>query len=447
MTTEEKLLTSWSESNFASLERSLNGLSATEPHQIRKSAFESFRKSGLPTSKNEDWKYTNLRPLAEHNFSLAVECPDFTEINPDLFLIPADESFRIVLVNGYFSANLSGLDQKGVTLQTFRECLNKKGALPFEAFRVAETSNPIVAFQSAFVQDGLFIHVDKNVVLEKPVEVLSLWTRSERPTASMPRLYVHVEEGAEIEIIEQHRALGDQIHLTSRVGEFVVAENAKATHYLIQDEPEQNLFHLGHIAARQARSSHFSTSTFAFGGGLVRNEVSVRLDGEGCDTILNGLSVLSGNQHIDNHTVLDHASPHCESHQLYKGIYDGDSEGVFSGTIIVRPDAQKTNAIQSNDALLLSDRAKINSKPQLKIWADDVKCTHGATVGQLDKDAMFYVRSRGVGFYDARDMLLRAFAGAVSKNIKNTSLREGVEHRFVEKLSSGRTSDRRQIAK
>jgi len=439
MATEEKLLTGWSESNFEQLERSLNGLSGTEPHKVRRDAFEAFRKSGFPTSKHEDWKYTNLRPLAEHNFALAPEVEDFKEIDPALFYISQQDSNRIVLVNGFFVSELSSVSQPGVSLQTFRDCLNQKGSLPFKSFRLAQSSNPIVAFQSAFVRDGLFLHVEKNAVVQKPIEILSIWTESKGPTLSTPRLYVHVEQGADITVVEQHRSFGSQVHLTARVAEFFVGENARATHYLIQNENQENLFHIGHIAAEQQRSSFFSTTTFAFGGELVRNEATVKIDGEGCETVLNGLSVLSGKQHVDNHTVLDHAKPNCESHELYKGIYDGSSEGVFCGTIIVRPDAQKTNAIQSNDALLLSDRAKINSKPQLKIWADDVKCTHGATVGQLDKDALFYVRSRGVGFYDARDMLIRAFAGAVSKEIKNAELREAIENRFVEKLTAGRS--------
>ncbi|MCC6953059.1 MAG: Fe-S cluster assembly protein SufD, partial [Deltaproteobacteria bacterium] len=251
--------------------------------------------------------------------------------------------------------------------------------------------------------------------------------------ASYPRLLLLCGESCSCNVVETFVALSDARYLSAPVTEVVVGANARVTHTKVQAE-STSAFHIGSLWVDQARSSNFTSNVFHFGGALVRSEINPVMNGEGSECYLNGLTAVGASQHIDNHTVIDHAKPNAFSREIYKGIYDGSARGVFSGTIIVREDAQKTNAIQQNHSILVSENASVDSKPQLKIWADDVKCTHGATVGQLDEHALFYLRSRGIGKETARNMLLHAFASEVIQHVPQESLRESLEGRLLSNL-------------
>ncbi len=433
----------WFQQNFHSLEHSLNGLRESSFHQKRQSAYDRFCQLGFPTPKSEDWKYTNLRPVVAQALERAT-VESLKSVDASLIeqvAVPDLEAPRLCFVNGFFSKELSDAAElpNGCTFISLSELLHDD-AHPLRAqfeerfCTLSQGSDDAISlFHNAFVEDGLILHVEKNASLDKPIEALFYGVADSKGLVRYPRLFVIAEQGSKATLIERYVSTGKPSSLTASYGEIFVEQNASFTHYRFVMEQETDS-HIARTAVYQERDSRFATTCFSFGGSVVRNEVTPVLDGPGCETVLNGLSVLSGNQHVDNHTVLDHAHPHCESHELYKGIYAERSEGVFCGTIIVRPDAQKTNAIQSNQGLLLDDTASLNTKPQLKIWADDVKCTHGATVGQLDQDALFYLRSRGISKNDAQKLLIQAFAGDVTKEVTVEALRSYAESEVLARL-------------
>ena len=288
---------------------------------------------------------------------------------------------------------------------------------------------------TAFMFDGVFVEIEKNAQIASPIVVRWIASEKSEKTLFSPRLFLKAGAHSKATIVERFESeKPNTTYLTNAVVESTVGEGAILTHYRVQQE-SLKAFHISSIRAEIEQNSSFLTHTFSFGSQLARNDVQVRMNGANCQVIMNGLSALQGDQHVANSTLLDHAKPHCESHELYKGIYGGTSEGVFSGTIIVREDAQKTNAIQSNRSLLLTDTATVNTRPQLKIWADDVKCTHGATIGQLDLDGMFYLRSRGISEVEAKNLLIHAFASEVIATVDHDGLRVELEELLSEKLS------------
>ncbi|MCB0319545.1 MAG: Fe-S cluster assembly protein SufD [Bdellovibrionales bacterium] len=414
--------------------------------EVRSRAQSELRVLGLPSAQSEDWKYTNLRDVENGTFELASRdvVSSVTNENFSTRALPLAESYRIATVDGFVSSEHSDDFQeypKGVRVCSFAQLqMDSNADLRAIYDRVYTSLSPVSsdavsALSASYVQDGIVITVARNTTVEVPVYIQHMVSRTSESVASFPRVVVVLEEGAHLQVVEHFAGARDAVagFITS-VAEVVVGKNAEVQYYQIgEDLPQQQRISRIHI--RQERDSRAKTFSFTFGGKLVRNEVFPTLAGEGAFTGMYGLSVLKDTQHVDNFTVLDHAVPHCESDERYKGIYDDSSKGVFCGTIIVRPDAQKTNAIQNNQGLLLSDRASLATKPQLKIWADDVKCTHGATVGQLDQDQLFYLRSRGIGQRDARNMLVRAFAGDVTREIPLHDLREYLDDRVVEKLS------------
>jgi Fe-S cluster assembly protein SufD len=340
-----------------------------------------------------------------------------------------DAVCRLVFVNGYYAPDLSALPAlpAGVVLGCLAAALDAHGEqVEAHLGRHARfDDNAFTALNTAFFRDGAFLVLPRNVVLEQPVYLVFLST-AEGAQVSHTRNLVVAGSGSQASLVEAYAGLGDGVYLTSAVNEIVAEDGAILDHCKVQQEGP-GAFHFANTQVRQGRSSNF-TSTFAgFGGQWVRNEVRAVLDAEGCECTLNGLYQATGRQHVDNHTVIDHAKPHCASHELYKGILDGQAHGVFNGKIFVRQDAQKTDAKQTNQTLLLSDDATINTKPQLEIYADDVKCTHGATVGQLDAEALFYLRTRGIGKDEARSLLTFAFANDVLGRIKVEPLRRRLE--------------------
>jgi Fe-S cluster assembly protein SufD len=362
--------------------------------EMRKRAAEFFEACGYPTTRDEEWRFTNVSAIAKAHFTAAAP-------------------------------NVSG--------HSLRDALEQHPAAIEEHLgRYASSlSNPFVALNTAHFEDGAFLHIPKNTVVEEPLWV-DFTAASERTTH--PRNLIVVGENSQVRIVERYR--GEGRYFTNAVTEIVVGENSIVEHVKLEEESPE-AFHVATIQVRQARNSNFKAHNISFGGLLVRNDVNAVL-ASGCEGTLNGLYLASGKQHMDNHTALDHAAPHAASHELYKGILDGASSAVFNGKIFVRKDAQKTDAKQTNKNLVLSESATINTKPELQILADDVRCTHGATVGQLDEEAMFYLRARGIGKTAARDLLVYAFARDVIERVGIPSIRKHLEEALFERLMLSR---------
>jgi Fe-S cluster assembly protein SufD len=422
----------WISDEFARFHADLESQTPPWLTGLRKDAFRRFEDLGFPTTRQEEWRFTNVKRIAETEFALAeIPAPLSRETVAPFVL---DEDYlRLVFVNGHYVSDLSatGATPRGVVISSLSAALADHPALIEDHLgQLASDENAcFAALNSAFVREGGFVHLPRGAVVERPIHLLFISTGNGSPTVSHPRNLIIAERDTQVSIIESYVGLNDGVYLTNAVTEVSVAENAIVDHCKLQQEGAGG-YHVATTQVRQQRTSRFSSHYFSLGGRLVRNEVNVTLDAEGCECTLNGLYVAAGNQHMDNRTRIDHAKPHCNSHELYKGILDGRAKGVFNGKIYVHPDAQQTDAKQSNRVLLLSDDAVIDTKPQLEIYADDVKCTHGATVGQLDKTAMFYLRSRGITEDLARSLLVYAFANEIASALELEAVREHVE-RFL----------------
>jgi Fe-S cluster assembly protein SufD len=417
---------------FDRASRDANG-QPTWLHELRGRALTRFAELGFPTTKDEEWRFTSVTPIAETVFRLGGQADGAA-----LELARAsrlDGAFQVVVVNGRLEPGLSALDglPRGVEIDGLAEAIAARGGeLQGRLGEIASMQDrAFVALNTAFVNDGVYLSVAPGVLVERPIQLLFV-TAGEMPVMAHPRVLVSVGTGAQVRIVETYVGQGSR-YLTNAVSEYDLAENAVVDHYKDQREAIGG-FHLGFQAVRCARSSTFSSHSFTLGGQIVRNDAVAELAGEGVDCTLNGLYVADGQRLVDNHTTIDHAQPHCGSHELYKGILAGRARAVFNGKIIVRLDAQKTDAKQTNRALLLSDDAQINTKPQLEIFADDVKCTHGAAVGQLDDEALFYLRARGLTAVQARDVLIHAFAGDLLNRVKIEPLRARLETELFAQL-------------
>jgi Fe-S cluster assembly protein SufD len=404
----------------------------------REALLNRFLEKGIPNHKDEEWKYTSLRLLDETRFAAeAIGDPD-----PSLLdgLPGLGEGPRLVFWNGSFClplSNVASLDAKA-TLRTLSECLQAE-QLP-QGFgesarldgRLGSTNDERFAWlNAASFEDGVFLDVAAGATLERPIQIVFLSGGALVPVLSFPRLFVRLGENAHAKIVEFHAGTGT--YASFPVAEAELARASNLEHTRLQDE-SPHAFHLATIAVRQAEGSTYTSNSAQFGGRIARSDVHVWIGGEHCETWLNGAYVGSAEQQLDNYTRLDHAMPNCHSFEVYKGILAGRSNGVFNGKIFVYPDAQKTDAKQTNQALLLSPTATVDTKPQLEIFADDVKCTHGATIGQLREDAMFYLRSRGLPKDEARNMLVYAFAAEVLERISIEEVREAFEARLFQKL-------------
>jgi Fe-S cluster assembly protein SufD len=436
---------SWYLSSFEAFEKGLNGEASSDIHAVRRAAIARFAELGFPTTHNEEWKYTDVSSLASVQFRLPLrpesETVTHDEIEPFLFGHVAP---TLVWINGFFSSRLSTPSQapaRGVRIESLAAALkHDRGELTRHLAKYASyEDNAFTALSTAFFQDGALISVADGVVLSDPIHLLFLSTDAGAPAVSHPRNLFLLGRNCQVSILESHRSLASGACFTNGVTEILVGENSVLEYHQLQEERDRS-YHVGMTHVRQERSSNFISHSISLGGSLVRNNIVAVLDGEGAECTLNGLYLTTGNQHIDNHTLIDHAKPHCNSHELYKGILDGTSRGVFNGKIMVRKDAQKTDAKQTNKNLVLSDDASIDTKPQLEIFASDVKCTHGATIGQLDEEAIFYLRSRGIGAGLARDMLIDAFAGDVVDRIKILPVRERLHQVIHRRLETDRRS-------
>lgn len=401
---------------------------------LRSRALSHHLAAGIPTTKDEEWKYTSLRELGELYFLQGGARP-LAGADVDALALGDMPQVRVVFVNGLFNGELSspldGVDGLQIRLLSQDSSADGLGAL-------VKTENfPFAALNTATFRDGIAIRITKNAKIDLPIHVVFLAAADPNNAVSYsaPRLVVHAETGSQAELIETYASVGGTSTMSNAVAEVFVAENASLEHIKIQRESTES-YHFSTTEVRQERDSSFNHYSVTLGGKLTRNDLNVFLNGSNLHSRMDGIVVIDGAQHADNHTRLDHAFPHCDSFEVYKHVLDGQSTAVFNGKIYVHQDAQKTDAKQTNNTLLLSPQATINSKPQLEIFADDVKCTHGATVGQLDTDPMFYLRSRGIPETQARAMLVYAFAAEVLEKISNRDLVARLEALLDEKLGN-----------
>jgi Fe-S cluster assembly protein SufD len=432
--------------HFARFETELtkNGQSWTYP--IRKEAIARFAELGFPTIRDEDWKYTNVAPIVQVPFRPARYEPG--QVKTDLLATVGFgklSEFRLAFVNGQYSKELSSLRHlpEGMKVESLA------AAISFEASSVEPhlgryanyRNHTFIALNTALMRDGALIYVPAGKVIEEPIHLLFISTTAGDATVSHPRNLIVIGAGSQATIIESYLGLKGERYFTNAVTELVVGDNAVVDHYKLEVESEE-AFQIATLEVRQERNSNFSSHSITLGGSLTRNEVNATLDGEGAECALNGLYMVSGKQHVDNHTRIDHVKPHCTSRELYKGILDGKSRGIFNGKIYVHKAAEKTDAKQTNKNLLLSGEASVDTKPQLEIYNNDVKCTHGSTIGQLDQDAVFYCRSRGIDQETARSLLTYAFASEMIGRIKVDAIRSELDALLVTKFKGKAMKER-----
>jgi Fe-S cluster assembly protein SufD len=425
----------WYISSFKKIEESLNGESKTPFHKLRKNAISKFEEFDFPTIKNEEWKYTNIAPLLKYNFKQATEVK-ISKKDIEKFLIPGLKVNLAVIVNGNYVPGLSHFykQPEGVKIESFRNMVLNDPELLMKYFgKYAALDNGFVALNTAFAFDGTVIYVPDGAIIEDYIHILNLSGAEGENVLSQPRNLVITGSNSKVRIIESYHSMADNENLTNVVNEVIVGENADVEIYKLQNESMKS-FHVNRTQAYQNRGSVFTHYSVTFGGSIVRNDTNTLLDAENCTVNLYGLYLTEGTQHVDNHTLIDHAKPHCQSNEMYKGVLNDSSRGVFNGKVFVRVDAQKTNAYQSNKAILLTSDAMIDTKPQLEIYADDVKCSHGAAIGQLDEEAVFYLRSRGIGEELARTVLIRAFANDIFETLTSQILHDHLNHIVYAKL-------------
>jgi Fe-S cluster assembly protein SufD len=399
--------------------------------RLRKAAIARFAELGFPTTSDEEWRFTNLAPLVRVPFQLADGEQERTDsLRPDQFSFSVGDCHCLTVVNGRYAPDLSTLRSlpDGLTVTSLGTVLTEhpEWIEPQLAHYADYRNQAFGALNTAFFRDGAVIRLARGTIVAKPIHLRFLSITSGEPTVSHPRSLIVAGVNSQATIVESYAGLAGDVYLTNAVTEIVLDENAVLDHYKLQQESTE-AFHVATLQIQQGRSSTFATHAVLLGGSLVRNDVNAVLGAEGGECTLNGLYLATDRQHSDTHTRIDHAKPHCSSHELYKGILDGQAHGVFNGKIYVHQDAQKTDAKQTNKTLLLSEDAVIDTKPQLEIFADDVKCTHGATIGQLADEAIFYLRSRGIGREEARSLLTYAFANDIISRIKIEPIRSQLE--------------------
>jgi Fe-S cluster assembly protein SufD len=409
--------------------------------RIRRDAIERFQSLGFPTLRDEEWRFTSVAPIAEGRFELAhdgVAGLSPSDLAPFEFAGPA--AATLVFVNGRYVPAASARNglPAGVRVGSLARALADDAAGLEGTLNAVSGSDPraFTALNTAFLADGAFVHVPDSTIVEPTIHLLFL-TVGDGKTMSHPRVLVQMGAHSQATIVESYGGLRADTYFTNAVTELVAGDQAVLQHYKVQRETPSS-FHMAGMYIHASRAANVASHSMSLGGSLVRNDIIVVLDGEGAHCTLNGLYVTDGSRLVDNHTTIVHAQPHCDSREVYKGILADRSRAVFNGKIVVRPDAQKTDAKQTNKALLLSEDAQINTKPQLEIFANDVKCTHGAAVGQMDDEAIFYLRARGLGYEEARHMLVRAFAGDVVNHLPLAPLRTRIEAELDRRLAEWR---------
>lgn len=404
----------------------------------RQSAFERFEERGFPTKREEEWKYTDVAAIGKRTSLAPDNIPPDPSSEAALFAwtLAQEDSHLLVFVNGHFSSELSAVGElpTGAKLESLADLLDTSADLPQTLFDREQEYTVFSALNTALTTDGAVLQLAPGVMLEKPVYLL--FVASGRGTAVYPRNIFILGEGAHATVIEHYFGMLEAHNFTDAVTQISIGPGSELRHCKLVQEGK-DAFHVAGIHAEQAAGSRFVSHSFALGGRLVRNDITSRLNGAECRCSFDGLYLLDGKQHADHHTRIDHLAPSCTSREYYRGILDGESRGVFNGKVVVHPGAVKTDAHQSNRNLLLSRQAEIDTKPQLEIFADDVKCTHGATVGHLDDDSLFYLRSRGVDEDSARSLLIYGFANDIIGHVEVPAMRTRIEHLVLDRLPQG----------
>lgn len=410
--------------------------SLTPDDQIRKEAFETFQRLGLPAKKAEEYKDTPITRLLEKNFELQSTAHQ-GKADPSPFLISTLDANVIVFINGFFSKEHSRIDSatSEISVVPMKQAVEEKNPLVLKhlyAYADFKTDS-LVAWNTAGWTEGIFLHIKKNQSVDKPVIIHHIQDVNNEEVLTVTRNLIVSEAGSKFTLIEKFDSVGKSNHFSNHITEAVVSENAEVNYYSIQND-SGNRYQYNLMQFHQANNSRVNTFSFSLGGKLIRNNLQLSLDGEGIESHMFGLYLLKNDTLADNHTVVDHKKANSFSNELYKGIMDDSAKGVFNGKIYVRPNAQKTNAFQANRNILLTDKATVNTKPQLEIWADDVKCSHGCTTGQLDEEAMFYLQTRGISKDSARAMVLYAFAGEILDNVSHPELKTYLDQLVSERL-------------
>ena len=408
-----------------------------ELHDVRSQAIKNFESKGFPTKKEESWKYTSLNSILKNDFSVFPKKENSVEFaHVKKYFLHEVDTYKIVFIDGIFSSFLSSTTHEGLDVCLMSSALNKsKYKLFIDQYynKIASKEESLTSLNTAFANEGAYVNIPKNKVVEKPIEIVYFSTGSEAALMVQPRNLIIVGENAHVQIIERHQSLNENAVLTNAVTEIFANNSAQVDYYKIQNDLQSaNLIDNTFIA--QKRQSNVTVHTFSFGGNITRNNLNFYHQGEHIESTLKGVTIIGDKQHVDHFTLVQHATPNCESHQNYKGIFDDASTGVFNGKIFVEREAQKTDAFQKNNNILLNEKATINAKPQLEIFADDVKCSHGCTIGQLDESAMFYMQQRGIPKKEAKALLMYAFTSEVTSSIKIPELRTKIVKIIATKL-------------
>ncbi|MEM9078275.1 MAG: Fe-S cluster assembly protein SufD [Bacteroidota bacterium] len=430
MDLKDKLL-----SSFLAFE---NNVDLNNPvHEVRSEAIKNFENKGFPSKREEAWKYTSLNSLQKVDFSIFPKKETTLEYKDiKKYFVHEIDTYKIVFIDGVYSSYLSETTHDGVDVCLMSSALTKpqyRQVIDVYFNKVASKDESLTTLNTAFSKEGAYIYIPKNKVPKKPIQILNLATGNEAALLLQPRNLVIAEENAEVQVIERHQSLTNNEVLTNSVTEIFAAKDAIVDYYKVQNDVNTASL-VDNTYISQKDNSVVRVHTFSFGGKLTRNNLNFYQNGERIDSTLKGVTILGEKQHVDHHTLVHHAQPNCESHQDYKGIFGEQSTGVFNGKIIVDKIAQKTNAFQQNNNVLISDKATVNTKPQLEIFADDVKCSHGCTVGQLDEDALFYLQSRGIPKKEAQALLMYAFANNVLESVRIPELKTRINKLIANKL-------------
>ena len=406
-------------------------------HEMRTRSLKQFEEIGFPTKKEEAWKYTSIAKLLKNDYSIFPKKETTIELkNVKKFFLYDIDTYKIVFIDGVYSPFLSDTTHDGIDVCLMSAALTRdkyKATIEKYFNTIAKQDDSLTALNTTFTKEGAYIFIPKSVVAEKPIQIIHFSTSEQGPMLLQPRNLIVAEENSQVQIFERHQSLVSHQVLTNSVTEIFAAENAIVDYYKVQNDLEEASL-IDNTYVSQKGKSHVSVHTFSFGGKLIRNNLNFYQKGEYIDSTMKGITIIGDKQHVDHYTLVDHAQPNCESHQDYKGIYADKSVGVFNGKIYVNQIAQKTNAFQKNNNILLDDTATINTKPQLEIFADDVKCSHGCTIGQLDKDALFYLRSRGIPKKEAKGLLTYAFANNVLESVKIPAIKTRINKLIANKL-------------
>lgn len=421
--------------SFMAFEEKIND--NAELHEVRSQAIKNFETKGFPTKKDEAWKYTSLNAVLKNDFSVfpknenAIEFKDVKK-----YFLHEIDTYKVVFIDGKFSSFLSSTTHEGLDVCLLSSALTKpKYKMVIDTFfnQVASKEETLTTLNTAFAFEGAYINVPKSKVIEKPIEIIYFSTGNEAALMVQPRNLIVVGENAHVQIVERHQSLNSNPVLTNSVTEIFAQKRAIVDYYKVQNDAQTaNLIDNTYIVQKQ--ESRVSVHTFSFGGNITRNNLNFYHQGERIDSTLKGITIIGDKQHVDHYTLVHHATPNCESHQNYKTILHDNSVGVFNGKIFVEKEAQKTDAFQQNNNILIGDKATINAKPQLEIFADDVKCSHGCTIGQLDESAMFYMQQRGIPKKEAKALLMYAFTNEVTSSIQIPELKAKIGRIIADKL-------------